>query len=78
MKQPLSASRRRFLEFLVSVAVVHGAAIVLFYALQIERAPAARQRMFAWVWMGVTVAVVVIGLQRFKRARRLDRGAPRR
>jgi hypothetical protein len=77
MKPPQSASRRRFLEFLVSVAVVHVLAIVLYYALQIERAPVARQRTFAWVWMGVTVAVVFMGLQRLKRARRRDRGGPR-
>jgi hypothetical protein len=77
MKPPLPASRRRFLEFLVGVAVVHVVAIVLFYALQIERAPVARQRLFAWVWMGATVTVVVIGLQRVKRARRLGRAARR-
>lgn len=77
MRQPTSPTRRRFLEFLASVAVVHIAAIALYYALAIERAPAARQRAFAWVWMAVTVAVVVVGLQRIKRARRGARGATR-
>jgi hypothetical protein len=78
MKPPLSASRRRFLEFLAGVAAVHVVAIVLYYALEIERAPEGRQRLFAWGWMALTVAVVVIGLQRLKRARRADRGVPRR
>ena len=36
----------------------------------LDLADPGRQRMFAWVWMGVTVAVVFVGLQRLKRARR--------
>ena len=78
MKPAMSATRRRFLQFLASVAAVHVGALVLYYALRIERAPEPRQRMFAWTWMMATVVVVVIGLQRLKRARRADRGAPRR
>ena len=62
--------RRRFLEFLVSVGAVHVVAITLYYAFDVVHADPGRQRMFAWVWMGVTVAVVFVGLQRLKRARR--------
>jgi len=65
-----SPTRRRFREFLVSVAVLHVAAISLYYALGIARSPVARQQVFAWIWMGATVVVVLVGLQRIKRARR--------
>lgn len=69
MKVTQSPARRRFLQFLVSVAVLHAAAIALYYALDIAHAPSARQRIFAWVWMGATVVVIFVGLQRIKRAR---------
>jgi hypothetical protein len=65
--------RRRFLQLLVSVAVLHGVAIAGYYLLDIPRAPADRQRIYAWAWMAFTVAVVVVGLQRLKRARRSGR-----
>lgn len=66
-------TRRRFLQFLASVAIVHGIAIALYYGLDMPSAPSRTQRMFAWGWMFVTVAVVLIGVQRIKRARRLPR-----
>lgn len=74
----MSPARRRFLEFLASVGAVHVIAIALYYALDVAHTPASRQRMFAWAWMGLTIAVVLIGLQRIKRARRAGRAAPRR
>ena len=73
MKFTTSPARRRFLEFLLSVALVHVVAITLYYATDVAHAAPARQRMFAWVWMGATVAVVAVGLQRIKRARRRGR-----
>jgi hypothetical protein len=63
-------ARRRFLELLVSVAVLHAVAIALYYALDIPLARTSAQRTFAWTWMGLTVVVVLIGVQRLKRARR--------
>jgi hypothetical protein len=66
----VSPVRRRFLEFLGSVVAVHVVAIALYYSLDLPHSPAREQRMFAWVWMGVTVLVVLVGLQRIKRARR--------
>jgi hypothetical protein len=66
----MSPVRRRFLEFLVSVAAVHVVALALYYTLNLPHAPAREQRTFAWIWMGVTVIVVLVGLQRLKRARR--------
>lgn len=68
--------RRRFLQFLVSVAIVHVIAIALYYGLDVPGAPARTQRVFAWGWMLVTVAVVLIGVQRLKRARRSSRSRP--
>ena len=70
MTRQRTPARQRFLEFLLSVAAVHGVAIALYYALDLPHAPAARQRLFAWIWMGATVLVVFVGLQRIKRARR--------
>ena len=69
----VSPVRRTFLQFLVAVALVHLAAIALYYGLGIARSPAETQRWFGWVWMAVTVAVVIVGLQRIKRARRAAR-----
>lgn len=69
MRFTTSPVRRRFLEFLVSVALVHVVAIALYYGMDIAHADAGRQRVFAWSWMAVTVAVVFAGLQRLKRAR---------
>lgn len=70
MTSTKSPARQRFLEFLVSVAALHVVALALYYGLDLPHAPAMRQRVFAWVWMGATVLVVFVGLQRIKRARR--------
>jgi hypothetical protein len=67
---PQSPVRRSFLQFLVSVALVHVVAIALYYGLDVAQAASDVQRRFGWVWMGATVAVVIVGLQRLKRARR--------
>jgi hypothetical protein len=65
-----TAARRRFIELAVAVAIVHGVAIALYYALDVAHRAERIQRLFAWSWMGLTVAVVIVGLQRLKRARR--------
>jgi hypothetical protein len=70
MPQPMSLTRRRFLQFLVSIAAVHVVAIAAYYLMGVGQRPERDQRIFAWVWMGATVAAVLIGLQRIKRARR--------
>ena len=69
-KKPLTPVRRSFLQFLLSVAVVHVVAIALYYGLDVSQADPRMQRRFGWVWMGATVGVVLVGLQRLKRARR--------
>lgn len=72
----LSPIRRRFLEFLVAVALVHVVAIGIYYSTDLPHAAPQRQRWFAWVWMAATVLVVFVGLQRIKRARRAGRVEP--
>lgn len=67
--------RRRFLELFVSVVVLHTLAIGLYYAVDIPHAAARAQRIYGWLWMGLTVVVVLVGLQRLKRARRSARRA---
>lgn len=64
-----SPARKRFRQFLLSVALLHAAAIAAYYLLDVPRAPARLQRIYAWVWMGLTVVVVMVGLQRLKRVR---------
>lgn len=66
----LTPVRRRFLQFLVAVVAMHVVAIALYYGLQVAQAAPSTQGRFAWAWMGATVAVVIGGLQRIKRARR--------
>ena len=54
---------------LIGVAALHLAAIGGYYGLDVPNAPERFQRIYAWVWMGCTVALIVVGLQRIKRAR---------
>lgn len=69
----LSPTRRRLLEFLASLATLHVVAIVSYYAFEVELWRARSQRAFAWSWLGATMIVIVLGLQRIKRARREGR-----
>lgn len=69
MPPPTSLARKRFRQFLLAVAVLHVAAIAAYYALDVPGAAPRMQRMYAWLWMGLTVLVVLTGLQRIKRAR---------
>lgn len=54
----------------MAVVAVHAVAIALYYGLDVPQAAPSTQRRFGWIWMAVTVAIVVGGLQRIKRARR--------
>ena len=75
MKWAATPLRQRFLEFLVAVALVHVVAIVIYYADDIPHASVGMQRTFAMIWMGLTVAVVLVGMQRITRERRRARSA---
>jgi len=66
------------LQFMTAVAVLHVTAIALYYALHIAGATPERQRLFAWTWIGLTVVVVIAGLQRLKRVRRRRPSPPAR
>jgi hypothetical protein len=68
-----SATRRRFLELLVAIMTVHVVAIAAYYLFDLSLRPERVQRVFAWSWMGVTIGVILVGLQRLKRARRSGR-----
>jgi hypothetical protein len=72
--QPLSPVRRRMIEFLVAVALLHGAAIAAYYALGVAALTSRAQRWYAWIWMSATIAVVFVGLHRVRRARRAGTG----
>ena len=69
MSAGASPTRVRFRQFLLAVAVVHVGAIAFYYGLDVPHASVRVQRVFAWAWMALTVAVVFAGLQRIKRAR---------
>lgn len=69
----MSPARRRFLEFIVAIGVLHAIAIAAYYLFDVPQAPLRQQRIYGWAWMALTVAVVVVGLQRIKRARRIVR-----
>lgn len=67
--RPPSLARRRFRQFLLAVATLHVLAIAGYYALDVADAPARWQRAYAGTWMGLTVALIVVGLRRIRRAR---------
>jgi hypothetical protein len=69
----LSPPRRRLLELFASIAILHGVAIAVYYALRVPRMPADDQRIFGWIWLGLTLVVLVVGLRRFHAARRAAR-----
>jgi heme/copper-type cytochrome/quinol oxidase subunit 3 len=68
-----SPSRRALKQFALATVVLHVVAIGMYYALDIAARPERVQRVYAWGWMALTVAVVFVGLQRLKRARRARR-----
>jgi len=65
-----SPARRALRDFAFAVVALHVVAIAVYYALRIAARPERVQRMYGWGWMGLTVVVVLAGLQRLKRARR--------
>lgn len=65
-----SEIRRRFLELVLSVAVLDAAIIAIWYAMDIRDASQRVQFRFGLGWMLATLLVVGIGLKRFHAARR--------
>lgn len=66
----LTPVRRRLVEFVVAVTVLHAVAIALYHALDIQGRSTEMQERYAWVWLAFAAAVTLIGLRRFHRARR--------
>jgi hypothetical protein len=73
-----SPAKRALREFAIVIAALHLAAIGLYYGLGIPARPERVQRWYGWGWMALTIAVVFVGLQRVKRARRKGEGGRRR
>ena len=71
----LTLVRRRLLEFIAAVAVLHGIAIALYHGLDIERRSTATQQYYAWGWLALSAVVTLVGLRRFHRARRATNAA---
>lgn len=69
MRGHTTPAGKHFRQFLVAVALLHALAIAGYYLLGIPEAAEHVQRWYAWGWMALTVAVVVVGLRRIKRAR---------
>ena len=69
-----SPARRAVTQFAIAVVVLHVIAIGIYYGFGMAGRPERVQRIYAWGWMAATVAVVFIGLQRVKRARRKGLG----
>ncbi|HXE57893.1 MAG TPA: hypothetical protein VNK43_07825 [Gemmatimonadales bacterium] len=64
-----SLLRRRVLELVLLVLLVHAAAIAIYYLAGLERTPPATRVGFTFVWTAVTLAVVLRGLRRVRMAR---------
>jgi hypothetical protein len=66
---PNPALRSAVLRLLLSIVVLHAAAIAAYYVAGIGRRPVAVQYAFLGVWLILTLIVVLGGLQRVRVAR---------
>ena len=69
--------RRHFMHMMLGVLAVHALGLALFYGLDVERRPTNFRRIFAGLWVGATLPVVLIGLARIRAARLRARHARR-
>ena len=69
--------RRHLLHMVIGVLAVHAIGIALFYALGVEQRPSNFRRIFAGLWIGATLPVVLVGLSRIRAARLRARRARR-
>lgn len=73
--------RRHFLHMMLGVLAVHTLGVALYYALGVEQRPTNFRRIFAGLWVGATLPVVLVGLSRIRgtrlRARHARRAARR-
>jgi len=66
---PNPALRSAVLRLLLSIVVLHAAAIGVYYVAAIGRRPVTVQYAFLGVWLILTLILVLSGLQRVRAAR---------
>jgi hypothetical protein len=66
---PSPALRSAVLRLAVSVAMLHGAAIVIYYVADIPLRPTSVRYPFFGIWLALTLVVVLTGLHRIRVAR---------
>ena len=69
--------RRHLMHMILGVLAVHALGIALHYGLGVEQRPTNFRRIFAGLWVGATLPVVLIGLSRIRAARLRARHARR-
>ena len=68
VKAKRAAMRRAMLYLILGVGLLHGAAILTWYA-AIIHSPERTKNIFVWVWLIATAFVVAILLKRVRRVR---------
>ena len=69
-------AQRELVRFVLSIVALEVVAIGLFYAAGIEQASHRTRTAYMLVWMAVTLAIVMTGLRRLRRARFGRAGRP--
>ena len=72
-----SPAQRELLRFVLTVLALEVIAIGIFYAADIESASGRARQTYMLVWTAVSLAVVLNGLGRIRRARSGGRRTPR-
>ena len=62
-------AQRELMRFVLSIVALEIVAIGIFYAAGIEHASRRGRTAYMLVWMAVTLAIVMTGLRRLRRAR---------
>ena len=68
MKAKRVAMRRATLQLLIGVGLLHGVAILIWYA-AIIHSPERTKNIYVWIWLIATAFVVAILLKRVRRVR---------
>lgn len=68
MKAKRAAMRRATLQLILGVGLLHGAAILTWYA-AIIHSPQRTKNIYVWIWLIATAFVVAILLKRVRRVR---------
>ena len=68
LKAKRAAMRRALLQLVLGVGLLHGAAILMWYA-AIVHAPARTKNIYVWIWLIATAFVVAFLLKRVRSLR---------